>query len=588
MNKFIQYLIKKMHEFRMDIIILIVYTILSIIFTYPVAFSENRIPGNGDVFWFLWNFWWVKTALFNFSNPYYTNYIYYPTSTTFIGILPFDSIISVPFQYVLGITKAYIFLWLATFILSGYTTFLLIKHFTNNAKAAFICGLIFMFCPFRLAHALGHVGMISTQWIPLVVLFLDKTIKELKRSNAAYLALFFFLASASFVYYIIFLPVFISMYILFQHLSFNNIINKKTVKRLGSAFVAYGLLMLLYYYPLIYSIFIMRSDYFYSEGFITYSADLLGFFLPFPFHPVFKSFLFPIYGNFTGNIAENTVFIGYTVLFFSLVALMKVRTNQVKFWISSSAIFFILSLGPVLHFNGVIKVHLGEYTSYIQLPYAILMHIPIFSLARAPARWDIMLMLSLTVLTGYGLKYTFDILRDSTFIGIKKKDVLSIFISLLILFEFLSIPYPMSITNVPLFYEQISKDGENYSILELPANIVLQTPNEVMYYQTIHGKKLVNGDLPRIPDDKVKFFESISPINKLVHLQSNKSNQTPEKINFASLSSYNINLRYIILHKKFFSTVDQFNYVNNSLKVSLGESPIVYKNDSLIVYKFHV
>ena len=56
---------------KIEIMAFIAYVILSIIFTYPVAFSANMIPGDGgDAFWYLWDFWWFKEALSTLSNPY--------------------------------------------------------------------------------------------------------------------------------------------------------------------------------------------------------------------------------------------------------------------------------------------------------------------------------------------------------------------------------------------------------------------------------------------------------------------------------------------------------------------------------------
>ena len=130
----------------------------------------------------------------------------------------------------------------------------------------------------------------------------------------------------------------------------------------------------------------MSSEYMYHGGFVEYSADLLGFFIPTVFHPVFKDYVAPIYANFTSNYAENTVFVGYTVILLSLLALIKIKTLEIRFWAASTFIFFVLSLGPILHINGIFEIPLeGPYCTYIPLPYSILMQIPVFSLARLPA-----------------------------------------------------------------------------------------------------------------------------------------------------------------------------------------------------------
>jgi hypothetical protein len=192
---------------KVNYLILLLYTILSIVFTYPVAFSINKIPGSGDAFWFLWDFWSFKKAVINLSNPYYTTDIFYPTGVNlaFSEVSPFNAIISIPLQHLFGLIAAYNIIWILTFILSGFGTYLLVKYLTNNTKAAFLSGLIFMFCPYHFAHALGHMNLTATEWIPFYVLFLIKMTGENKRTNALYAAFFLVLTAMTSDYYLVYL-----------------------------------------------------------------------------------------------------------------------------------------------------------------------------------------------------------------------------------------------------------------------------------------------------------------------------------------------------------------------------------------------
>jgi len=46
---------------KVEALVLAIYVVLTIVFTYPVAFSANTVPGEGeDVYWFLWDFWAFK------------------------------------------------------------------------------------------------------------------------------------------------------------------------------------------------------------------------------------------------------------------------------------------------------------------------------------------------------------------------------------------------------------------------------------------------------------------------------------------------------------------------------------------------
>lgn len=556
------------------------YTIFTIILTYPVAFYENKIPGGWDAFQFMWIFWWFKKSLLIFVNPYITPYLFYPSgaSLAFSAITPFNSMVSVPLQFAFTLVNTYKIIWILTFILTGYGTFLLVKYLTNDTKAAFIAGLIFMFSPYRMAHGVGHLNLISTEWIPFYVLFLIKTIHENQKSNAIYAALFLFLTALSCNYYLVYLLIFTIFYLLYHKWSNKNLINKNTLKRIGIIIILSGSVILPFFYPMLKELLVAQSNYMYQGGFIEYSADLLGFLVPPMFHPIFGKLVEPIYSNFTGNLAENTVFVGYTVIFLSIVSFLKIRTKEIKFWTLSVVIFIILSLGPLLHVNG----HLIDN---IPLPYSILMNIPIFSLARAPSRWSVLVIFSLAVLAGYGLNYIFKRYTNNSSC---KKNVLFFIFSFLILFEFLATPYTMSSAEVPIFYKQISNEQGDYAILEIP-NCDSNFVATYMYYQSTHEKKLVNGYLSRTSPESFQFLSATPFISQLMHLTESRPlekeyilNQNITEIGSSILNFYNI--EYIILHKDLMSE-EQFQSYSIFLQRFVNKNPLIYEKDSLIVYK---
>lgn len=568
---------------RNNILTFLAYSVLSIIFTYPVAFSSDEIPGGYDAYQFLWILWWFKKAFLSFSNPYYTTYMFYPNGVNlaFTELTPFNSIVSIPLQQLFGLVAAYNILWLFSFIASGYGTFLLVKYLTKDPRAAFVSGLIFAFCPYHFAHGMGHLNLITTEWIPFFVLFFIKTLKEDKKINAIYAGVFLLLVTLSSYYYLIYLSSFILLYLFYQYWSERNSLVQGMVERLTILLVSFGIIALPFLYPLFKELLTAKSGYMYGGEFVEYSADLVGFFIPTVFHPIFKGIVSPIYANFTGNGAENTVFIGYTVLLLSAVALLKSKNKDVKFWAVSALTFFILSLGPILHVNGIVTLHLGIRNLQIPLPYFILQYIPLFSLARVPSRWVVLLMLSMSILSGFGLKFIFESLKNKSFCKIDSRTILTLVVSIIILFEFLAIPYPMGSTKVPLFYQNIGKDPEDFALLEFP--VIWYA--EPLYYQTNHEKKLVGGYVSRMSEDDLKFIRSTPLISQLFNrspalLESSNQNLTERGI--PALNYYKI--KYIILHGDALNP-DEYNYYNASLKRILKENPTMYHNDNLTVYK---
>ena len=186
-------------RYRIEAVVFALYVALTIIFTYPVAFSVNTFPGDGgDGYWFLWDFWAFKNAIIAHTNPLYTSWIYYPigVNLAFSTTSFFNAALSIPLQLIWDLPHAYVFVWLMSFALSGFGAFALIRYLGASTKIALVCGLIFMLCPYRFAHGLGHMNLIATEWIPFYALFFLKTIRDDKWSNPVIAA--FFLASQLF------------------------------------------------------------------------------------------------------------------------------------------------------------------------------------------------------------------------------------------------------------------------------------------------------------------------------------------------------------------------------------------------------
>jgi hypothetical protein len=570
-------------NYKLHFNILILYSILSIIFTYPVAFSGNVIPGGlHDCYYYLWDFWWFKTAVLNFSNPYYTQYMYYPYGVYmwFADNAPFNALLSIPLQLAFGLTISYNIIWILTFIFSGYTMFLLVKYLTRNSNAAFISGLVFMFCPYRFAHALCHMNLISTMWIPLYILYFLKLIDEPKKSNILIISGILLLNVLSSFYYVIYLIIFSLIYIIYNLKIDAEKLNNAFFKRLISFLVISVVFSLPLIYPMFKALIFERANYMYAPGFVYFSADLIGFLTPSIFQPVFKNFVSGIYSGFTGNIAESTVFVGYTVIILSILAILKIRSRDIIFWTVCSIIFLVLSLGPLLHVNGLFNFKVEDYIVYLPLPYSFLMRIPILSLARVTSRWDILLVVSLSVLVGYMMDY----ISFRYVSGEKNKKLLYILISSLILFEFLAIPYPTTSVDVPYFYHEIANDKEDYAIMEIPNLADNLIYPEYLFYQTVHGKKLIGGYVGRAA---VAGYPPI--IEDLMSAENQETSENASTNSNQTLSNekasifYMYNIKYIILHKDLLSP-EQIKYKIKLLD-RLNIIYDLYENSSMIVYK---
>ena len=608
------------------------YIILTLILTYPVIFRiSSHIPGYFDVYIHVWNMWWVKKSLIDLGvMPYYTYYLFYPTGVSLVyhvtyGI--FNSMISIPLQIIFGTLISYNIIWLFSFIMSGYGMYLLVKYLTNDEPASFIAGIIFAFCPYHFAHGLSHLAAMSSWTIPLYVLYLFKTTRENNKNNAILAAIFLALASLCDWHYTVYLIIFTGLFLLYYLYNDRSVLfNKAFVKRFLILVSLFGLVILPFIYPMLVEF--SHATYMTCSiiGSIVYSADIVAFFIPSTLHPIFGQFVEGIYANFTGNQCEYTVFIGYTVLILALYSVLKVERKKIKFWIFSSLIFFILSLGPILHINGIflipnpgldldplvqiiglssrgtgIAANILQSGIPIPLPGLIIPFIPLLNISRVQDRFTLMLMLSLAVIAGYGCKELFSRINNrEKSRKIYNKKIVACLITAVILFEFLAVPYPLSNASVPRIYEKIftNSNSEDYAILELPFNG--RFISEFMYYQTYHGKKLVGGATARTPPYAIKFTDNTPFIKQLYnpypYLVNNYEQKDIFVIHNSSKLTYNIlnyyNIRYIVLHKdveyydyyKCFPQLSiDFESMNDLLKTTLKTIPI-YEDENLVIY----
>ncbi len=74
-----------------------------------------------------------------------------------------------------NIILCYNLLFISTFALSAFGTYLLVRDLTGDRRAAFIAGLVYGFLPYRIA-SVPHVQVMSSQWMPFALYGLNRFI----------------------------------------------------------------------------------------------------------------------------------------------------------------------------------------------------------------------------------------------------------------------------------------------------------------------------------------------------------------------------------------------------------------------------
>jgi len=159
-----------------SLLVPILYALVSLIFTWPLVLHVSTSvigPFHGDNLEYVWKIWWVRHAWFERGiSPWLVPHIHWPYGypLTHGEITPLHTVVMLPVNLLLGEVCTYNLAILLSTWLSGWLTYLWLKDLTGGDRgAAFVGGLVFAFCPYRMARIAGHLPLISTEGIPLVL-----------------------------------------------------------------------------------------------------------------------------------------------------------------------------------------------------------------------------------------------------------------------------------------------------------------------------------------------------------------------------------------------------------------------------------
>jgi hypothetical protein len=121
------------------------------------------------------------------------------------------------------------------------------------------------------------------------------------------------------------------------------------------------------------------------------------------------------------------------------------------------------------------------------------------------------------------------------------------FVVALVLFEYLTLPFPTSRNEPSAFYYQLAQEDGDFAVAEVP--IDRQFSKYSMYYQTIHEKKLVGGMVARTPTYAYDYIER----NPLLYAawQGGPQILDDSDVDRGMTMLADDDVRYLILHKDF-------------------------------------
>lgn len=600
---------------RLHLLALLGFFLLALLVTYPVAAQfASGVPGDlvADRDQNLWNLWWVKESLFQPTNPFHTDMLYYPFGADLYYhtlAIPLGLIGLIP-QLLFGLPAAYNTVLLAGFTLSGYGMFRLFwfagnmisPSSSNPARfaAAFLAGMIFAFTPYTLDALKGQPEVLSLQWMPFFVEMWLRAM-HLGTSNRQYViraalgGFFLALAAYSNLYYAVYLVVFVVLYVVYRLIAVRGTGLRDEAMRIVRVGAVTGGVALVLGLPLLIGLATHRNDPRLAvsadpEHRLAHSADLLSFFAPPHDHLLF--------GTWQDSPGVNEpalhdyVGLGYVALALAILgAIVAWRKPGTRFWVALGVVALVLAMGP--------QLQIGRNRTGIPMPFALLEWLPGMDAIAKPERFVVLARLCMAVLAGMGVMWLFrnqrSEIRNQTMAGNNPKSVQWV-AALLLIGLVVELPvhprYMEAVAELPYYqaFETLANQPAG-GLMELPfATQQSETTGRRMLLQTVHDKPIMAGYLARRYDSPIidscgAFWGFISPLDV-----PREDIASPLVVNQPLDVLHFYKIRYIALYSSFSGEAgddvdpDQFEaLLNLTNDVTVRDSG--YTGDKLVISK---
>jgi len=570
--------VRNVGDTRSRILIVLGYLVATIVFTFPMCFRMGDFIKDVPTVDYgvnLWNLsWCYRWLTVPGAELLHTDYILYPEGVSLAShtLSVLNGVLSFPLQAVFGVVVSYNVLVLASFFLTAVATYLMARQWGASRLGAFLVGLWFAFSTYRFRHW-NHINLLSTHWLVLFLWALSRFLLGSQTptksgfflrqahsrtgivpipagANLRYRDAFWtgLLASATALcswYYIVFATL--------CGLVLSIAVGLRRRRELDARRCFVGALIAIVSFsaimsPYLYCIFTTAQDA-PAKGLdlalsAYFSADLLSHCAPHSF--IRKLFTPADKFAFTGE-TPGAIFPGLLLVFFPVAVLVLRKRYALSLdweWTFVAGFFAVLSLGPYLKVNGLVKI--GEYF-LLPMPGIVLRQLPMMRYFKVFDRFCILEHLSLMIFVAPHLgtigKHLSGQLRISA----------SWWWTLLLVLSVVQAwhgPMPMTDKKPSPFYHRITKEAGDFVLAELPLEregcIVV---GHAMYCQTIHHKRLVNGEASRMPAD---IFERLAK-HRIIDLlekytDPNKYPVSPGELQACLEDARKIRLRYVVLH----------------------------------------
>lgn len=534
------------------------FALLAALATWPLIASLDQLPANAsapaDARLFLWDLWWVKTALAAGENPLRTDLLFAPhgTALVFHGLALPQALATLPLQALrpglAGLTLAYGAVVLGSFMLAGWAAHRLALRVVGDPGAALFCGAAFTLQSLHFASTVRFHAL-AIEWLPIVVLALLRALERGRVRDGVWLGLAFaaaFYASVEYAYFLLIVGA--------SLVAFEVWVRGERAAALGwwwraalVAAVVAGLVTAPFWRVFFEEIRLTATPVGDHVGKL--APDLLDLVVPHPGHSLLAGPIGARRASLGLRETPTAVFLGWTLLALAAAGVARAwrkREGALLVWLGIAVVFAALMLGPSIQILG--------HDTGIPGPYALLERVlPFFEQARMPMRFGAVTQLGLALLAAHALAGWRARLSPARGAALASLAIAAV------VFESLRAPLAMATPEVPEAYRRVAAASEPREtvLLDWPPGLGESAEIEGLH-QIVHGQRLVQ-DLPlflpraaaetRRTAHSPTFAHFVNGVLASPRLERASDSQRPHLVAAMQSSRRQLGIRHVVLRR---------------------------------------
>ena len=350
---------------------------LAMVFTWPLAdVTDPVLARHDDPLFSVWRLAWVAHQLPRSPVDLFDTNIFFPEHNTlaYSDAMLLLGLMGAPFIW-LGVHPIIVHnaLVIAGFVTAALAMARLVAYFTRDRIAQAIAALVFAFAPYRAAH-IAHLELLWTAFLPLALLALYRSVEAPSPRRGVALGAAVGLQGLCSIYYAVFLAIFLIPALALTRLHIAARWSRRHVAALAVAVATAALLLSPYVVP--YSRARAALGPRAEHDIATYSAQWSDYLRPSPINRAYPS-------QPRGNDDERALFVGVVAITLCVISVLAVR-NRIT---TSYAILAVIAIDLSLGINGILFDPLRRA-------------LPILDGFRAPARFGVLTLLAVSLLSG--------------------------------------------------------------------------------------------------------------------------------------------------------------------------------------------